>query len=111
MKYLYNPATDSFEALEPTLRDRFALGGGVIQGEKVGDRENFQSPNISGKNQYGITMSLEDQFKVLDQLLENETKLPSKQNLTEPLGYKKTAGNVGSVEKIIKNYYNSLKKI
>lgn len=29
MKYLYNPATDSFEALEPTLRDRFALGGRV----------------------------------------------------------------------------------
>ena len=44
MKYLYNPATDSFEALEPTMRDRFALGGGVIQGEKVGDRENFAAP-------------------------------------------------------------------
>ena len=29
MKYLYNPATDSFEALEPTLRDRFMLGGRV----------------------------------------------------------------------------------
>ena len=29
MKYLFNPATDSFEALEPTLRDRFALGGRV----------------------------------------------------------------------------------
>jgi hypothetical protein len=29
LKYLYNPATDSFEALEPTLRDRFALGGRV----------------------------------------------------------------------------------
>jgi len=44
LKYLFNPATDSFEALEPTLRDRFALGGGVIQGEKVGDRENFGAP-------------------------------------------------------------------
>ena len=44
MKYLYNPATDSFEALEPTMRDRFALGGGVIQGEKVGSRENFGAP-------------------------------------------------------------------
>jgi hypothetical protein len=29
LKYLYNPATDSFEALEPTMRDRFALGGRV----------------------------------------------------------------------------------
>jgi hypothetical protein len=29
LKYLYNPATDSFEALEPTLRERFALGGRV----------------------------------------------------------------------------------
>ena len=44
MKYLFNPATDSFEALEPTLRDRFALGGGVIQGKKVGNRENFATP-------------------------------------------------------------------
>ena len=44
MKYLYNPATDSFESLEPTMRERFALGGGVIQGEKVGDRENFAGP-------------------------------------------------------------------
>ena len=26
MKYLYNPATDSFEALDPTLRERFSLG-------------------------------------------------------------------------------------
>ena len=34
-------------------------------------------------------MSLEDQFKVLDQLLANETKLPSKKDLTEPLGYQK----------------------
>ena len=106
MKYLYNPATDEFESLTPTLRDRFnlkdqvadasaavlgteqaidlsvdsfkayqnsggklsykdfiasgnegvsrffkeggrvdfELGGGVIQGEKVGDRENFSKP-------------------------------------------------------------------
>ena len=44
MKYLYNPATDEFESLTPTLRERFALGGGVIQGEKVGDRENFAEP-------------------------------------------------------------------
>ena len=44
MKYLFNPATDSFEPLEPTLRDRFALGGGVIQGKKVGGRENFAEP-------------------------------------------------------------------
>ena len=44
LKYLYNPATDEFESLTPTLRDRFALGGGVIQGEKVGDRENFRKP-------------------------------------------------------------------
>ena len=29
MKYLYNPETDSFESLEPTLRDRFVLGGRV----------------------------------------------------------------------------------
>ena len=29
LKYLYNPETDSFESLEPTLRDRFVLGGRV----------------------------------------------------------------------------------
>ena len=44
LKYLFNPATNKFESLEPTMRDRFALGGGVIQGEKVGDRENFAFP-------------------------------------------------------------------
>ena len=44
MKYLFNPATNEFESLTPTLRDRFALGGGVIQGEKVGGRENFAKP-------------------------------------------------------------------
>jgi hypothetical protein len=49
LKYLFNPATDSFEALEPTLRDRFALGGGVIQGEKVGDRENFADISLGGQ--------------------------------------------------------------
>ena len=26
MKYLYNPATDEFESLTPTLRERFSLG-------------------------------------------------------------------------------------
>jgi hypothetical protein len=36
--------------MEPTLRDRFALGGGVIQGEKVGDRENFGAPK-TGKRE------------------------------------------------------------
>jgi hypothetical protein len=44
MKVIFNYATRQFEPLEPTLRDRFALGGGVIQGEKVGDRENFRAP-------------------------------------------------------------------
>ena len=28
------------------MRDRFALGGGVIQGEKVGSRENFGAPTL-----------------------------------------------------------------
>ena len=41
MKVIFNYATRQFESMEPTLRDRFALGGGVIQGEKVGGRENF----------------------------------------------------------------------
>ena len=40
MKYLYNPATDSFEALEPTMRERFALGTGA---------ESFMSPNMQYK--------------------------------------------------------------
>ena len=33
MKVIFNYATRQFESMEPTLRDRFALGGGVIQGE------------------------------------------------------------------------------
>ena len=46
MKYIFNYATRQFEPMEPTMRDRFALGGGVIQGEKVGDRENFTKPKL-----------------------------------------------------------------
>ena len=108
MKYLFNPATDEFESLSPTLKDRFnlkdqmadassatqmaidesleafkvyqnsggklsykdfiaagnegvsrffkdggrvdfELGGGVIQGEKVGDRENFADISLGGQ--------------------------------------------------------------
>ena len=45
------------------MRERFALGGGVIQGEKVGDRENFAEPRIisyddgtfSVRSKYGST--------------------------------------------------------
>jgi hypothetical protein len=44
MKVIFNYATRQFEPMEPTLRDRFALGGGVIQGKKVGGRENFAEP-------------------------------------------------------------------
>ena len=44
MKVIFNYATRQFESIEPTMRERFALGGGVIQGEKVGDRENFKAP-------------------------------------------------------------------
>ena len=50
MKYLFNPATNEFESLEPNMRERFALGGGVIQGEKVGDRENFKKPSLSTRD-------------------------------------------------------------
>ena len=39
MKYLYNPATDSFEALEPTMRDRFALGSKDPSPETKTDQE------------------------------------------------------------------------
>jgi len=47
LKYIFNYGTQQFEPMEPTMRDRFALGGGVIQGEKVGDRENFAKPEIA----------------------------------------------------------------
>ena len=130
MKYLYNPATDEFESLAPTLKDRFdlkdqvadasdavkgtedaiglslkafkayqnaggtesykdfiasgnegvsrffkeggrvdfELGGGVIQGEKVGGRENFAEPRIisyddgtfSVRSKYGSTERYSD---------------------------------------------------
>ena len=39
MKYLFNPATDSFEALEPTLRERFALGSKDPSPETKTDQE------------------------------------------------------------------------
>jgi len=44
MKVIFNYATRQFEPMEPSMRERFALGGGVIQGEKVGSRENFATP-------------------------------------------------------------------
>ena len=59
--YVINPITDELESAQPRqtvgdkfklqtfVRDRFALGGGVIQGEKVGDRENFADISLGGK--------------------------------------------------------------
>ena len=44
MKYIVNPVTGEYESTAYTFRDRFALGGGVIHGDKVGDRENFAAP-------------------------------------------------------------------
>jgi len=46
MKVIFNYATRQFEPMEPSMRERFALGGGVIQGKKVGDRENFAVPKL-----------------------------------------------------------------
>ena len=63
MKYLYNPATDEFESLTPTLRDRFALGGGVIQGEKVAGRENFAEPTSYPTRDY-ILKKLEKSYDI-----------------------------------------------
>ena len=48
MKVIFNYATRQFESMEPTLRERFALGGGVIQG----DRKNFQSGSERGTPEY-----------------------------------------------------------
>ena len=56
--YVINPITNELESAQPRqtvadkfklqtfVRDRFALGGGVIQGEKFGDRENFAKPKL-----------------------------------------------------------------
>ena len=49
-KFIVNPVTGEYESTAYTFRDRFALGGGVIQGEKVGDRENFGAPK-TGKRE------------------------------------------------------------
>jgi hypothetical protein len=57
--YVINPITNELESAQPRqtvgdkfklqtfVRDRFALGGGVIQGEKVDNRENFAKPEIA----------------------------------------------------------------
>jgi len=68
MKVIFNYATRQFEPMEPSMRERFALGGGVIQGEKVGDRENFAEPRIisyddgtfSVRSKYGSTERYSD---------------------------------------------------
>ena len=49
MKVIFNYATRQFEPMEPSMRERFALGGGVIQGEKVGGRENFADISLGGQ--------------------------------------------------------------
>ena len=41
LKYLYNPATDSFEALEPTLKDRFFKDGGRVDFKYGGTFEEY----------------------------------------------------------------------
>ena len=57
MKYLFNPATNEFESLTPTLRDRFALGGGVatpkrglVDGPGSYSQEKVPSPYLNDKN-------------------------------------------------------------
>ena len=44
MKVIFNYATRQFEPMEPTLRDRFALGGGVIHFSERGQRITFVEP-------------------------------------------------------------------
>ena len=79
MKVIFNYATRQFEPMEPSMRERFALGGGVIHGEKVGDRENFA--RIRTGQSAGIGMQRKAAankkrfFEVLDKLIAGEIKL------------------------------------
>ena len=83
MKYLFNPTTDSFEPLEPTLRDRFALGG----------RVSFKEAGIV--KPYSVSQELVDKVD-LDEL----KRLRSQGFTTEQIANKFKV-NVGSLEAII----------
>ena len=95
MKYLFNPATDSFEALEPTLRDRFALGG----------RVNFDK---------GSPFPVTDENIKLFKYYVEETDLDLKA-IGEQLGYKPTeegvGGNLRKDSPIVKAYEEKHGKI
>jgi len=98
--YVINPITDELESAQPKqtvgdkfklqtfVRDQFALGGGVIQGEKVEGKENFAKPRIVSQ-------------AVLDKVdLDELKRLRSQGFTTEQIANKFKVG-IGSLENII----------
>ena len=102
MKYIVNPVTGDYESTSFTFRDRFALGGGVIQGEKVGSRENFAKPIIKP---FAVSQAVVDKID-----LDDVKRLRSKGFTVEKIANKYKISK-GAMERIInanKNYFTKL---
>ena len=114
MKVIFNYATRQFEPMEPTLRERFALGGGVIQGDKVGNRENFAKPRISREELIRILNELKDltDAEVATRLNKNYSTLRGKEfNANNIFGIRKELGIETTVGKVKPEVAEKVKNI
>ena len=103
--YVINPITNELESAQPKqtvgdkfklqtfVRDRFALGGGVIQGEKVGDRENFAKPEIATSR---IDQREDGTFAVRTKYKSTPSLLPPDTYSTSPVLISKTGCGVST---------------
>ena len=98
MKYLYNPATDSFEALEPTLRERFSLGSKDPSPETNTDQEvaGALMNTFPGSNM-NYLQAVEDGFQgTLEDFLKLQSIPQSDRPLTGELDMQAIEGQVAS---------------
>ena len=91
MKVIFNYATRQFEPMEPTLRERFALGGGVIQGDKVGNRENFAKPIAKPSTKPRIPK--EELIRILNELKDKKVIGKHGIEVGKKLGYMLSGGD------------------
>ena len=98
LKYLYNPATDSFEALEPTLRERFSLGSKDPSPETNTDQEvaGALMNTFPGSNM-NYLQAVEDGFQgTLEDFLKLQSIPQSDRPLTGELDMQAIEGQVAS---------------
>ena len=95
MKYLYNPATNSFEPMEPNMRERFALGGsietpkrGLVDGPgSYSGNPYANSPKFKKfLKEYGNYNRIADVVRAYERKLSTEGKVVGIKKLHEALG-------------------------